>query len=60
MGDGLNRARAAAKATQTHTSGKVLPDRKDGLHWLRCTVCGKEWAEKDSGAFAKGSRVCKR
>ena len=41
-----------------HPSGFVLPDRADGLHWLRCVDCGREWAEKDSGAYAKGSRVC--
>ena len=41
-----------------HAAGEVLPDRGDGLHWLRCVDCGREWAEKDSGAFAKGSRYC--
>ena len=41
-----------------HHAGEVLPDRGDGLHWLRCVECGREWAEKDSGAYAKGSRRC--
>lgn len=59
MGDGLKRAFAAARATRMHARGEVLPDRGDGLHWLRCVECGKEWAERDSGAFARGSRVCK-
>jgi hypothetical protein len=58
MGDGLKRAFAAARATQMHRQGEVMPDRGDHLHWLKCTDCGREWAEKDSGAFAKGSRVC--
>ncbi len=43
----------------THVAGVELPDRGDGLHWLRCVECGREWAEKDSGAFAKGSKVCR-
>ena len=60
MGDGLKRAFAAARETQKHPAGKVLPDRGDGLHWLKCISCGREWAEKDSGAYAKGSKVCKR
>jgi hypothetical protein len=60
MGEGLKRAFAAARATQMHQRGDVMPERGDGLHWLKCPECGREWAEKDSGAFAKGSRVCKR
>lgn len=59
MGEGLKRAFAAARATRMHRSGKCLPDRGDTLHGLKCTDCGREWAEKDSGAFAKGSRSCR-
>ncbi len=47
-----------ADSRYPHAAGIVLPDRGDGLHWLRCDECGREWAEKDSGAFAKGSKVC--
>jgi len=43
-----------------HRAGYVLPDKGDGLHWLKCIDCGREWAEKDSGAFARGSRTCVR
>lgn len=41
-----------------HPAGYVLRDRDDGLHWLRCVDCDREWAEKDDGSFAKGSRFC--
>ena len=48
-----------AEGAPNHPAGAVLPDCGDGLHWLQCVACGKEWAEKDSGAFAKGSRYCR-
>lgn len=52
-------AYAKAVSWLPHPCGIVLPDRGDGLHWLRCPDCGREWAEKDSGAFVKGSKRCK-
>jgi hypothetical protein len=41
-----------------HPSGVVLPDRHDGLYWLRCTECGREWGERSNGAFASGQWIC--
>lgn len=41
-----------------HPAGYVLDDRGDGLHWLRCCDCGREWAEDDEGTLAKGSSLC--
>lgn len=49
----------ASLATRMHSQGEVMPNRGDGLNWLRCIECGRDWAEKDSGAFAKGSRTCR-
>ena len=59
MGDGLKRAFAATAATRMHARGYVLLDRGDGLHWLRCVDCGREWAERDNGTVVKGSRSCR-
>ena len=47
-----------AEEIMMHQSGHILPDRGDGLHWLRCVDCGREWAENDRGTFKRGSKVC--
>ncbi len=41
-----------------HSTGSVLPDCGDGLHWLQCTDCGTRWAENDDGSWAAGPMKC--
>lgn len=48
------------KSSRMHTHGSVQPVRVDGLHWLQCTECRREWAENDRGTFVRGSKVCAR
>jgi hypothetical protein len=44
--------------SQSHPQGAVLPDRGDGLHWMTCTDCDAEFAERDDGTLAAGSDLC--
>lgn len=46
------------KAFGYHPAGDVLADRGDGLHWLSCVECGREWAERDDGSLADGNAEC--
>jgi hypothetical protein len=42
----------------SHPQGAVLPDRGDGLHWMECTDCGAEFAERDDGTLVAGPEMC--
>jgi len=57
-GDSVRAAALRGALGHPHSAGIVLPDQGDGLHWLRCVDCGREWAEKDSGVFARGAKFC--
>ena len=46
------------RLSRRHLSGYVIHDRSDGLNWLECTACGREWAENDRGTHVRGSKVC--